>query len=162
VILLLLTVAVRAESFNFNFTGQNFSASGTLTGNLVSPGVYQITQMTGSLSDFHDYPLNQIWGLYPPGEINGANNLLFVNEPFVDSLGINFLVSDQAGLALAHDNLVYLITGCYEGACSPNNHITNRGDLVVTYATPEHSTILLFTTGLSLCALPLKRRLLRN
>ena len=137
VILLLLTVAVKADTFNFTFTGENFGASGILTGHLVSPGVYQITQITGTMTDYKESPLDQIWGLYPVGEINGADNLLFTTKPFVDSLGINFLVSDLSGLRLAHDNLGYMITGCYEGSCSDNNRITNRGDLVVHLRFPN-------------------------
>ena len=160
-ILLLLTVAAKADTFNFTFIGQNFDASGTLTGNLLSPGVYQITGITGTAGS-KEPPLNQIYGLYPPNEINGADNLLFMNQPFVDSFGINFFVGDGSNYALAHDNLGYMITGCFQGSCSETSYITNRGDLVVTYATPEPSTLLLFATGLSFCAFPLKRRLLRN
>jgi len=161
VILLLLTVAAKADTFKFTFIGENFDVSGTLTGNLLSPGVYQITQITGTAGS-KEPPLNQIYGLYAPGEINGADNLLFANQPFVDSFGINFFVGDGSNYALAHDNLGYLITGCFQGSCTSDQYITNRGDLVVSYATPEPSTFVFFATGLSLCALPLRRRVLRS
>jgi hypothetical protein len=158
VILLLLTAAAKADTFNFTFTGENFDVSGTLTGNLLSPGVYQITQITGTAGS-KEPPLNQIYGLYFPGEINNADNLLFTNQPFVDSFGVNFFVGDGSNYALAHDNLGYLITGCFQGSCSENSYITNRGDLVVSYATPEPSTWLLLTTGLIGCALPMRKLL---
>jgi hypothetical protein len=151
--------AANADSFNFTFTGKNFDVSGVLTGHLLSPGVYQITQITGTAGS-KEPPLNQIYGLYSPGEINNADNLLFTNQPFVDSFGINFFVGDGSNYALAHDNLGYLITGCFQGTCSENNHITNRGDLVVTSTVPEPSTLLLFTSGLLLSSLPLRKRLL--
>ena len=161
VILLLLTVAAKADTFNFTFIGENFGVSGTFTGDLLSPGVYQITQITGKAGS-KEPPLDQIYGLYAPGEINGADNLLFANQPLVDSFGINFFVGDGSNYALAHDDQGYLVTGCFQGSCSETSYITNRGDLVVSYATPEPSTLLLSATGLSLCALPLKRRLLRG
>ena len=161
VVLLFLVTAAKAETFNFTFIGNSFSASGTLTGDLVSPGIYHLYGATGKVTDFGAYPSLDILGLYPNGEINGADNLLFTTPPYVDSLGFNFALTDGSSLALAHDNLGYFITGCYQ-ACSPNTNVFTRGDLVVTYATPEPSTLLLFSTGLSLCALPLKRRLLRG
>jgi hypothetical protein len=161
VVLLFLVTAAKAETFNFTFLGNSFSASGTLTGDLVSPGIYHLYGATGKVTDFGAYPSLDILGLYPNGEINGANNLLFTTPPYVDSPGFNFALTDGSSLALAHDNLGYFITGCYQ-ACSPNTNVFTRGDLVVTYATPEPSTLLLLSTGLSLCALPLKRRFLRG
>jgi len=156
VILLFLTVAAKAESFNFTFTGDNFSASGTLMGDPVGPGVYHLYGATGTLTDFGPYPTINILGLYPNGEINGADNLLFTTAPYVDSFGFNFALTDGSSLALAHDNLGYFITGCYQ-ACSPNSNVFTRGELVVSSTVPEPSTMLLFTTGLLVCALPFRK-----
>jgi hypothetical protein len=97
-LLLLLTVAAQADTFNFTFTGENFDAKGTLTGERVSPGVYQVTSITGLILPYPEYPLNEITGLYPPGEINHADNLLFVNEPFVDTFGINLGLGTRLSL----------------------------------------------------------------
>jgi hypothetical protein len=161
VIVLLVAVAAKADSFNFTFTGNNFSASGTLTGDLQSPSVYHLYQITGTLTDFGAYPTIDILGLYPNGEINGADNLLFTTSPYVDSLGFNFALTDGSSLALAHDNLDYFITGCYQGSCTPNNDVFSRGYLVVSSTVPEPSTLLLFAAGLSLCGLRLRRPLRR-
>ena len=158
-ILLLLTIAAKAESFNFTFTGNSFSASGTLMGDPVGPGVYHLYGATGTVTDLGAYPVLDILGLYPNGEINGADNLLFTTAPYVDSFGFNFALTDGSSLALAHDNIGYFITGCYQ-ACSPNSTVFTRGDLVVSSTVPEPSTMLLFTTGLLVCALPLRKHLL--
>ena len=159
--LLLFAVTAKADSFDFTFTGDNFSASGTLTGDLQSPGIYHLYQIAGTVTDFGAYPTIDILGLYPNGEINGADNLLFTTPPYVDSFGINFALTDGSSLALAHDSFGYFMTGCYQGSCSPNNHVFSRGDLVVASTVPEPSTLLLFTTGLSACSLPLRRYLRR-
>jgi len=52
-LLLLAGIVAKADTFDFAFTGQNFNASGTIAGELISPGVYQVTAMSGILS--------QIW-----------------------------------------------------------------------------------------------------
>jgi hypothetical protein len=150
-------LTVNAETFNFNFTGQNFNASGTITGDLISPGVYQVTGMSGILSPWHEgNPLNVI-SLASPGEINGADNLLYTNEPFVDSQGINFFVGDGSIFALAEANIGYQILGCFEGGCMESQYIHNPGDLVVSSAVPEPTTLLLVSSGIVALAARLKR-----
>lgn len=49
-LLLLAGIVAKADTFDFAFTGQNFNASGTIAGELISPGVYQVTAMSGILS----------------------------------------------------------------------------------------------------------------
>lgn len=158
-LLLFIAAMAKAETFNFIFNGERFGAYGIMAGDLVSPGIYQITSISGRMTAWHEGdPLDEIQFLYPAGEINGADNLLFMNGgPFVDQLGINFYVGDESGLAFAHDDLGYKIVGCFEGSCSPNNQLINRGDLIVSSAVPEPSTLLLIASGAVVGATRLRR-----
>ena len=154
-LLLLLTVAAKAETFNYTFIGEIYNLSGTLTGTMISPGVYQIYNMTGSIPNYKEPPLNEIMTLLNPGEINGADNLLFTNQPYVDGFGINFLVSEGSVLALAWDeDLTYKIVGCMQGC---GNYIVNKGTLEVSSTVPEPSSLLLMASGLALLGTKIRR-----
>ena len=153
-LLLLLTVAAKADTFNYTFIGESFNLSGTLSGIPIGPGMYQVNGMTGTIPNYKEEPLNQIFNALNPGEINGADNLLFTTQPFVDSFGINFLVNEGSVLALAHDEIGHKIVGCMQG-CS--NYIVNRGVLEVSATAPEPSSLLLMASGLAVLGNRIRR-----
>lgn len=152
---LLLATTARADSFNYTFLGQNFNLYGTMYGETVSPGVYQITGMTGAIIPGQDPPLNEIYALLSPGEFNHADNLLFANEPYVDAFGINFMMGSGVIYALTHDQLGYVILGCRNASCTDISQ--NRGVLEVTSTVPEPSSLLLVISGFSLIAVQIRR-----
>ena len=94
----------------------------------IGPGVYQINGMTGSIPNYKETPLNEIFTALNPGEINGADNLLFASQPYVDAFGINFLVSEGSVLALAHDDLGCKIVGCMHGSFHPGSPTSGHPD----------------------------------
>lgn len=152
---LLLTVGARADSFNFTFIAHDFNLSGTLYGYQLSPGVYQMTGMTGTMNPGKEPPLNELTFL-PPGEFDKVNSddLLFTSEPFVDASGINFFTGTEVIYALIHDQVGYALVTCSNPACSSLTRIP--GDLEVSSTIPEPPSLLLMATGLTLLAMTIK------
>jgi hypothetical protein len=151
---LLLTVGARADSFNFSFVSHDFTVSGILDGHLLSPGVYQITGMTGTIEPGKEPPLNEL-NFLPPGEFNNADNLLFVSEPYVDSFGINFFTGSVIIYALVHDQIGYALLACSNSSCSDSTRI--GGELEVSSTVPEPSSVLLMVSGIVLLGMQVRR-----
>jgi hypothetical protein len=155
-IVLLLTVAARADSFNFTFISHDFNLTGTLYGYLLNPGVYQITGMKGTINPGKEPPLNELT-FQPPGEFGEVNSddLLFTNEPYVDSTGINFFTGTEVFYALVHDQVGYALLTCGNPPCSSLTRIP--GDLEVSSTIPEPLSMLLVGSGLTMLGMQVRR-----
>lgn len=154
---LLLTTGARADSFNFTFHSHDFDLNGILYGNLVSPGVYQITWLTGTINPGKEPPLNEL-NFLPPGEFDEAHSddLLFTNEPYVDSFGISFYTGSIIFYSLIHDQLGYAVLACGSpGNCPTLTRIP--GELEVSSTVPEPSSLLLVVSGLGLVGVQIRR-----
>lgn len=80
------TVA-RADIFNWSLSGPLISGSGTFTGSFVSPGVFSLTDASGSLSNGDTVVGASVF--------DGVFNLFYPGAPFpVDTVGISFSVND--------------------------------------------------------------------
>jgi hypothetical protein len=67
-----------ADVFNFDFNGPSVSGTGTFTGSLQSPGVYDITAASGSITDSADSPSTYtISGATTSPDFGSADNLLY-------------------------------------------------------------------------------------
>ena len=156
---LLLTVSARADSFNFSFVSRNFTVSGTLYGNLVSPGVYFIGSLTGTINPGKEPPLNELNYVYP-GEFNGVlnnDNLLFTNEPYVDSFGISFFAGQIVYYDLIHDQTGYVLLACASSPCTGSNINRIPGTLEVSSTIPEPPSLLLMASGITLLGTQMRR-----
>jgi len=156
---LLLTVSARADSFNFSFVSRNFTVSGTLYGNLVSPGVYFIGSLTGTINPGKEPPLNKLNYIYP-GEFNGVlnnDNLLFTNEPYVDSFGISFFAGQIVYYDLIHDQTGYVLLACASSPCTGSNINRIPGTLEVSSTIPEPPSLLLMASGITLLGTQMRR-----
>lgn len=153
---LLLTVGARADTFNFSFVTRTSTLSGVLYGYPLSPGVYQVTGMTGAFVPGKEPPLNEV-GLFPPGEFGYiyADNLLFTSEPHVDSFGINFFENNGLIFDMVHDEFGYALLRC-DSNCSRTNLSRTPGVLEVSFV-PEPPSLLLMASGITLLGTQTKR-----
>jgi hypothetical protein len=162
-IVLLLTVGARADSFDFTFESQRFTVSGTFYGNLVSPGVYFIGGLTGTINPGKEPPLNELNYVYP-GEFNGVlnnDNLLFTKQPYVDSYGISFFAGNIVYYDLIHDQFGYAVLSCGISPCTGSNILRTPGSLEVS-PVPEPPSLLLIASGITLLGTQIKRMRLRR
>ena len=157
-IVLSVAVCARAESFNFSFVSRRFTVSGTFYGNLVSPGVYFINGLTGTINPGKEPPLNELNYVYP-GEFNGVlnnDNLLFTNEPYVDSFGISFFAGQIVYYDLIHDQFGYAVLSCGISPCTGSNILRTPGDLDVSKI-PEPPSLVLMASGSTLLGMQMRR-----
>jgi hypothetical protein len=157
-IVMLLTVSAKADSFNFSFVSQRFTVSGTFYGNLVSPGVYFIYGLTGTINPGKEPPLNELNYNYP-GVFNGVlnnDNLLFTNQPYVDSFGISFFAGSIVYYDLIHDQFGYAVLSCGVSPCTGSNILRTPGDLDVSKI-PEPPSLLLMASGITLLGMKIRR-----
>jgi len=157
-LVLLLTVGARADSFDFTFVSQRFTVSGTFYGNLVSPGVYFINGLTGTINPGKEPPLNELNYVYP-GEFNGVlnnDNLLFTTQPYVDSFGISFFAGSIVYYDLIHDQFGYAVLSCGVSPCIGSNILRTPGSLEVS-KTPEPPSLLLMASGILLLGIQMRR-----
>lgn len=153
---LLLTIAARADSFDFTFHTRNFDLNGILYGYVISPGVYQITGLTGTINPGKEPPLNEL-NFLPVGEFDAAHNdnLLFTHEPYVDSFGIAFSTGQIVYYSMVHDQIGYALLAC-GGTCTHSTLTRIPGELEVT-PTPEPPSLLLIASGITLLGTQIKR-----
>ena len=157
-VLLLLTTGARADSFNFSFVSQRFTVTGTFYGNLVSPGVYFINGLTGTINPGKEPPLNELNYVYP-GEFNGVlnnDNLLFTKQPYVDSFGISFFAGSIVYYDLIHDQFGYAVLSCGSSPCTGSNILRTPGDLEVSLI-PEPPSLLLMASGVLVLGVGMRR-----
>lgn len=144
-----------ADEFTINFWGSGFNGTLDVDTTLVSPGVYAVDSISGTVSGF------PVTGLVPVTTTTGYSyyslpdgsqwfydNLLFANSnPVVDNGGILFTL---AGLA-APVNLFYDTQGEFGiyigGGNYPKDFLINP--VQVTVSTPEPSTLVLGLGGLA-------------
>ncbi len=139
--MLVFSLAAHADSFNFSFSGSTFSGSGVLSGDLVSPGTYQITSVTGT-TDTGNGTNRPIAGIIAKNGFDGNDNkLLFTNGSYAfDVAGLSYLLNNGAQINLYFsDNEFLQRTG--------GGTVSQVSPITITAATPEPSSLALLGTG---------------
>lgn len=158
VLVVACTGVASATVLDFSYTipaGQGLvatSASGTLTVGAYNSvdHDYTITGITGTRT--YAGNTQNITGLIGPGGFNSNDNLLFVNAPYLDNLGLSFTVAG-AGDDTHGDVSVYYSTS--QTAYTEDKDNIGYGTFTVTPASgvPEPGTMALLGLGLGAIAL---------
>lgn len=140
-IVLACAQSVYANQFNFTFGGSGISASGTLTGTLVSGDEFMITSLTGTQN-------GMAMTLLTPLTFGMNDNDLFSSSPFLDLSGLGFSVGST-------DYNVYFDSSLdeyFECNNSASSTCPAGSGTQITFgslsATPEPGSLLLLGTGL--------------
>lgn len=148
-------LAAHADTFNFSYTGALIAASGTFTGSLTqSPGVYQITAVTGmrngvlitGLDSAADYADQFLY--YPATDTGTATN-----PAVLDNNGVAYLAGGKSYNVYASDVTPTLVEN------DEFTQLTNFS-VVQVASTPEPSSLVLLGSGLLSAVGLFRRRLL--
>jgi hypothetical protein len=155
-LLLLFASGVMADQFDLTATGATTDINLVLTGDQISPGVYNITGTTGTIDGLAAALLatSGIGVVTNSNVVNGwfiqYDNLLNLNTPYVDYWGL--------GMSLADGSLVNLYyNGGYLYAALGNNPPFQ--DSVTIQNVPEPGTLALLCAGLLCLAFLVRKQL---
>ena len=145
-----LTLAGRAnaDAFAFEYSYYGVYASGVFEADLLAPGEYQVTGITGERNGV------ELALLDAPGQFGGNDNLLtFPDQPYVTFSGISFQDANGENFNLYSDAGFYreTITGFADGVpMTLNVRLVSLTPTVpvTTDAVPEVSSMVLLGTGL--------------
>jgi len=161
-LLLVTASSVRADEFNFTYTGTFFlgatgtdSISGILTTTPLSGGQATVIAISGFDNG------SAITGLLPPGAYGSNDNVLFFPAApgFVDVLGISFAVGSQDFNLFQNLSLAYRDFGAPSSDAPDGVTLKSTGTLTVT-PTPEPTSLALLGAGL--LGLPMLRSIRRK
>jgi PEP-CTERM motif len=151
--LLLVSVAAKADTFNFSAAGGGFSGSGQLTADNNGDGSYTVTGITGT----------GVTGLIPVDGFFFNDNLLFPNASrLVDVAGLGFTAAFGGETFMV--NIFSTLTG-YEAITLDSD--SDFADTPITFsltnspaAVPEPSSLVLLGSGfLASVVVGVRRRL---
>jgi hypothetical protein len=138
------TVAAKADTFAFSFTGSTLTGSGMFTATQNDPTSYTITGITGTTNGV------AINGLLAPGTIGGNDNQLVLPGPSLDFFGVGYSLANGSIVNLFGDNQIVL----FDASGLPT---FDQGHISIV-ATPEPATVALLMTGALGLAETIRRR----
>jgi hypothetical protein len=157
--LLLFATKAKADSFTLTATSGGATViSATLTGTELSPGVYDITGMSGIVGGSTNVSLlatSGVGAVTASGVVNGwyilYDDLLYLNAPYVDYWGLGFTANGELG------NLYYSGGDLY---AELGNTMLVPGEAVSVSVvqTPEPSSLALLVSGMLALMLLVIRR----
>jgi hypothetical protein len=145
--------AAHADTFDFNFSGALFSASGTFTATQEgNTDVFDITGVSGTVRNWAGS--SNITSLIGRNNFNGNDNKLiypgvsqfFLPVKFFDSDGVSFALADGDTINLNDSwGVEYALIGGPKGLALPE---TDTIDIIKNSPVPEPSSLALFGTGI--------------
>ena len=141
--------AAHADTFSFTFgtTANQFNGSGTLTGNLISSGEYQITAVSGTTNTGNGVN-RPIAGIVGPSGFEGNDNDLFESSTGVfrfDGLGLSYSLTNGAMINIFQDPAG---PGEILERSNMTSFVSEATPYTVTANTPEPGSLVLLGTGL--------------
>ncbi len=153
-----------ADTFDFSFTGADFSGSGTFTATHQTGDNWLITGITGQVAG---YTIDSLLapGTYPTGTLVGPNDNILIypaelfGTKFFDHDGVAFDVDTPIGLVNVNLNDTF---GFENAAAGPGNTVISEELTSVDVdpaPTPEPDSLFLLGTGVLGIAGVLRRRI---
>jgi PEP-CTERM motif len=147
------SAVAHADTFDFNFSGALFSASGTFAATQEgNTDVFDITGVTGTVRNWAGS--SNITSLIGPNKFNGNDNKLiypgvsqfFLPVKFFDSNGVSFALADGDDINLNDSwGIEYALIGGPKGLALPE---VDTIDISRNSPVPEPSSLALFGTGI--------------